>query len=72
MLNAVMMPIKAPAMFQHLSTKPIEDDFGTRMVHLMLHQFETDNEYEFLRSNSDFQGLIAKYRKQFPQKKSVL
>lgn len=72
MLNAVMMPIKAPAMFQHLSTKPIEDDFGTRMVHLMLHQFETDNEYEFLRSNSDFQGLIAKYRKQFPQKNSVL
>lgn len=72
MLDAVLTPIKAPAMFRHLPTKPIADDFGSRVIALILHQFETDEEYEFLRSNSDFQDLIAKYRKQFPQKDNVL
>lgn len=68
MLNSALTPIKAPAMFRHLPTKPIEDDFGSRVISLMLYQFETDNEYEFLRSNSDFQDLIVEYRKQFLQK----
>lgn len=68
MLKAVLVPFKEPVMFRHLPTKPKEDDFGSRVITLMLHQFETDKDYEFLRSNSDFQNLIAKYKKQFPQK----
>lgn len=68
MLDAVLRPIKVPTIFQHLPTKPIADDFGAQVIAMMLHQFETGQEYEFLRSNSDFQDLIAKYRKQFPKK----
>lgn len=68
MFDAALTPIKVPAMFRHLPTKSIEDDFGSRVIDFMLHRFEIDKEYEFLRSNSDLQDLIAKYRKQFPQK----
>lgn len=68
MLKVAPVPRKEPVMFRHLPTKPIEEDFGLRVVAVMLHQFETDKDYEFLRSNSDFQNLIAKYKKQFPKK----
>lgn len=67
MLNAALTPIKAPAMFRHLPTKPTDDTLGSRVVSLMLHQLETDNECEFLRSDPAFQILIDEYRKRFPQ-----
>lgn len=66
MLSAALTPIKAPAVFRHLPVKPIEDDLPSRMLALLLHQFETGAEYDFLRSDPDFQALLAKYRKQLP------
>ena len=71
MLNAALTPIKSPAMFQHLPTKPADDTLGSRVVALMLHQLETDNECEFLRSDPDFQALMDEYRKRFPQKEGM-
>lgn len=72
MLNAALKPVKTPAMFQHLPTKPVDDTFGSRVVDEMLYQFETDNECEFLRSDPDFQALMDEYRKRFPPKGYVL
>ena len=71
MLNAALTPIKSPAMFQHLPTKPADDTLSSRVVALMLHQLETDNECEFLRSDPDFQALMDEYRKRFPQKEGM-
>lgn len=71
MLNAALTPIKSPAMFQHLPSKPADDTLGSRVVALMLHQLETDNKCEFLRSDPDFQALIDEYRKRFPQKGDI-
>ena len=73
MLKAVTTPIKATksVLFQHLPTKNM-DDFGARAIPLLLHEFETENQYEFLRSNSEFQDLIDTYKKQFPLKDNVL
>ena len=71
MLNAALTPIKSPAMFQHLPTKSADDTLGSRVAALMLHQLETDNECEFLRSDPDFQALMDEYRKRFPQKEGV-
>ena len=65
MLTAVLAPIKAPAMFRHLPDKPVEDDFGSRVIATILHQFETDREYAFLLSHPEFQELITKCKKEF-------
>ena len=71
MLNAALTPIKSPAMFQHLPTKPADDTLGSQVIALMFHQLETDNECEFLRSDPDFQALMGEYRKRFPQKEGM-
>lgn len=69
MLKAVTTPIKTikSAIFQHLPTKSM-DDFGASVIPLLVHEFETENQYEFLRSNLEFQDLIETYKKLFPQK----
>ena len=71
MLNAALTPIKSPAMFQHLPTKPVDDTLGSQVIALMFHPLETDNECEFLRSDPDFQALMGEYRKRFPQKEGM-
>lgn len=43
MLKVVLTPFKVPAMFRHLPAKPMEDDLGSRMITLMLHQFEKEH-----------------------------
>lgn len=35
---------------------------------VLLRQFETGKEYEFLQSSSEFQALITEYKEKFPQK----
>ena len=65
MFTAVLAPLKTPAMFRHLPEKPVEDDFRSRIIAMMLYQFETDKEYAFLRPHPAFQELIAKYKKEF-------
>lgn len=65
MLKAVLAPFKIPAIFRHLSDKPIGDDFRARIIASLLHQFETDQEYAFLCSDSGFQALISRYKEDF-------
>lgn len=68
MLEAAQTPFKAPAIFQHLPNKPLADDFKAKLMTVLLRQFETGKEYEFLHSSSEFQALITEYKEKFPQK----
>ena len=68
MLEAAQTPFKAPAIFRHLPNKPLADDFKAKLMTVLLRQFETGKEYEFLHSSSEFQALITEYKEKFPQK----
>lgn len=63
MLEAAQTPFKTPAIFRHLPNEPMADDLQAKVMMVLLRQFETDKQYEFLHSNSDFQALMAKYKK---------
>lgn len=65
MLEVAQTPFKAPAIFRHLPNKPLGDDFKSKLMTVLLRQFETGQEYEFLHSSSEFQALIVKYKMKF-------
>lgn len=69
MLKALATPINAihSVLFQHLPAKKM-DDFGASAIPLLLHEFETENQYEFLRTSSDFKILIDTYKNKLPKK----
>lgn len=69
MLKAASTPLKVPPALRHLPEKTPEDDFGSRVSEMLLHQFETDKEFAFLLSHPEFQELIARYKKELPLKR---
>lgn len=45
------------------ATQPKSNDFGTKMLPSLLTDLETNSDYDFLRSDGEFMGLIQEYTK---------
>lgn len=68
LLEAAFAPVTVPEVFRHMPTKPVSEDFGPRVVSVLLRDLESDPEYDFLRGEEAFQGLLERYRERCPEK----
>ena len=64
MLSAVLAPwdVKQSSLYRHIAVNPHQENFVTQILPAILSELENSPQYEFLRSNAEFQQLTKQYR----------